>query len=600
MSFLTSNLTPSQKIESLREEMDRRNLDGWIVPRVDIYQGEFVEPRAERLAWLTGFTGSAGTAVILKDKAIVFTDARYTLQLNQQIDTSIYKTENIGKISISKWIVSEVSGGKTIGYDPKLHTLNQIKAMQKDFAEKSIALKPIVDNLVDKVWTKYPAPSKEKIFIFPENIAGAISRDKKEQITKIINGKNAFATAVNSPDSLAWLLNIRGNDLAGTPVALSLGIIYADGRRMKWFVDEAKMTPAVRAHVESAAEIIGPEMFEFHIAALADEAKRAGKPVGIDFARAPEWFRQILEARGAKIVDLKDPCISPKSIKTPSEQAAIRDAHIRDGVALTKFLAWAEGNLPAGKWTEIDVAERLEKFRREDPAYQGPSFDTIAGFGANGAVIHYRATEATNKKIGPGGILLLDSGGQYHYGTTDVTRTIAVGAASDEVKRNFTTVLKGHIAVARAEFAEGTTGAQIDALARAPFKKEGIDYPHGTGHGVGCYLSVHEEATSLSARGTEPVLAGMLLSNEPGFYKEGQYGIRIESLVLAKHESGKRLGFETVTLAPIDKELIIQEKLAPQEKEWLNDYHARVYETLAPRLEGNVRDWLAGRTRALA
>jgi Xaa-Pro aminopeptidase len=592
----TGKATPAQKLEALRAQILKEGLDGFLVPRVDKYQGEFVAPDAERLAWLTGFTGSAGTAVVLKDQAVILTDGRYTIQLAQQADKALYKFGDSVKISPAKWLAEEMEQGAVIGYDPWLHTPKQIEAFEKTLTEKMIRLKA-VENLIDRIWKDRPAPPMKKAEVFPEDIAGTTAARKKEQIRQALQEKGAFATVLNMPDSLMWLLNVRGGDMEETPVVLSLGIVYADAQPVKWFVDPAKITLEMRRHIGNAVEVIEPRLIEKHIAALAAESKKAGKPVAVDFARAPLWFRQKLEDSEADIIDLKDPCILPKSLKTPSEQDSIRKVHILDGVAMVKFLAWLEGTQE--KLNEVFVGEKLEGFRKEEKTYRGPSFSSIVGFGSNGAIVHYRASPETSKKIEGNSLLLIDSGGQYHYGTTDITRTVSIGEPTEEMRKNFTLVLKGHIAVASAKFPVGTTGMQLDSLARGPLKEAGLDYAHGTGHGVGCYLSVHEEAAHMSTRGQDAVQAGMLLSNEPGYYKEGHYGIRIENLVLAQKADEKTLCFETVTLAPIDRLLIVVEMLTAEEKTWLNFYHAEVYKILAPLLDKNLKAWLETQTLPL-
>jgi Xaa-Pro aminopeptidase len=585
----------SSRIKGVRAEMRREKLDGYIVPRIDRYQGEFVPPETERVSWLSGFTGSAGTVIILKDKAIVMTDARYTIQVEQQIDKKIYMTADSMKMPASKWIVENAKEGAVIGYDPWLVTPKQLESIHANLSEKNMTLKP-VDNLVDRVWKDKPVYTKQKAEVFPEKVAGASSAKKKEALAKALQDKKAFATIINMPDSLAWLLNVRGHDIEETPVVLSLAIIYADGP-IKWFVDEEKITPAVKKHLGNAVEIISLDEIERHVRQLASEAKKAGKPVTLDFLRSPVWFKQTLEDDGASVIDLKDPTILPKAMKTKSEQEAVRAAHITDGVAMVKLLAWLDKEAVKGKLTELSVGDKIEKIRRESKLYKGHSFNSIVGFAANGAIVHYRATKESSKKIKGSGLLLIDSGGQYHYGTTDITRTVAVGKPTEEMKKNYTLVLKGHIAVSKARFPEGTTGAQIDALARAPLWAENLDYAHGTGHGVGCYLAVHEEATSISSRGHEPLKSGMLISNEPGYYKQGAYGIRIENLVLVKEAGKGMLEFETVTLAPYDKKLIKVSMLSTEEKAWLKAYSKRLIKTLEPKLDKKLKAWLVAQAR---
>lgn len=586
----------AQKLAALRAEIKKEKLDGFIVPRVDKYQGEFVPPEAERLAWLTGFTGSAGTAIVLKDKAVVMTDGRYTIQLAQQVDKKLYALADSTKILASKWIAQNAKAGAVIGYDPWLVTPKQLESIQTVLGEKSMSAKP-VENLVDRIWKDAPKPSKQKAEIFPEKVAGVSSAKKKSGLTKILKSKKAFAAIINMPDSLAWILNVRGNDMEETPVVLSLGILYANGQ-MKWFVDKRKITPAVKKHLGKFVEVIELADIEKHVKKLAIEATKAKRAVALDFARAPVWFKNKLERGGAKVIDLKDPSLLPKSIKSKAEQAALKAAHVIDGVAMVKLLAWLDKEGTKGKLTELSVGDKIESIRRESKLYKGHSFNSIVGFASNGAIVHYRASKKTSKAIKGNGLLLVDSGGQYRYGTTDITRTIAIGKPTEEMKKNYTLVLKGHIAVSHAKFTAGTTGAQIDALARAPLHAEKLDYAHGTGHGVGCYLAVHEEASSISPRGFEPLRAGMLISNEPGYYKEGAYGIRIENLVLVKQAGKGKLGFETVTLAPYDKNLIKMSMLNAKEKAWLQDYNQRVLKALAPKLDKKLKVWLAAALQA--
>lgn len=577
--------TPEQKLDALRLQLTVSGLDGFIVPRMSEYQGEFVAAYAERLEWLTGFTGSAGTALVLKDRAAILTDGRYTLQLAQQADAALYEFENIAQAPIARWLADNAGQGAVIGYDPWLMSVKQVEQIEKILAEKKITLVAVKGNPIDALWKNRPSFPTEKAEIFPEDFAGVSAAEKIKSVCEALRKEKLSACMITLPDSLAWLLNVRGGDVEHTPVVLSFGILHEHGR-VEWFVHREKISADIRKHLGAYVEVVSPDKISERIAVLD------GK-VGLDFSRSPAWFKQEL---GERAVNFKDPCIEPKSIKNKAEQESLRAAHIRDGVALVSFLYWLDMN--DDLITELDVVARLEEFRCRDNSYRGPSFFTISGWGANGAIVHYRATSDTNAPIDPPGLLLLDSGGQYNDGTTDITRTIAIGAPTDEMRTAFTLVLKGHIAVANAKFPEGTTGAQIDALARAPLWAANLDYAHGTGHGVGCFLSVHEESASLSPRGADPVKAGMFLSNEPGYYKAGAFGIRIENLVLVR-EDGKNsngrdmLCFETFSLAPIDRRLIKTEMLSPAESQWLNNYHAQVIKTLAPRLDTPVKDWLA-------
>lgn len=575
----------SQKLANLRAAMADAGVDGFIIPRADEYQGEYIPDSADRLRWVTGFTGSAGIAIILKDKAALLSDGRYTIQLKQQIPSELFETGDTAKVSAADWIL-ENAGGAAIGFDPKLHTPREVKV----FTDKGVNLKAM-PNLVDQVWDGRPKAPAAKVEIFPENIAGVGVTAKLDRVAESIAAQKADAAIIALPDSIAWLLNIRSNDIAHIPVALSYGIARADGM-FDWFIDAARVGDDVRKFFGNRVSILAPDALENSIAALS------GKRVLIDGRRTSIWFVERMKAYGVDALDAKDPVIDMKARKNEAEQAAMRRAHVRDGVAVTRWLKWFSENVAKGGLTELSVEAKLEEFRRMAPEWRDSSFDTIAGFGGNGAIVHYRATDASSKNITGDGLLLLDSGAQYADGTTDITRTVSVGHPSDEMKENFTLVLKGHIAVAMARFPIGTTGAQIDALARAPLWQRNLDYAHGTGHGVGCYLSVHEEAASLSPRGVDAVQPGMILSNEPGYYKENEYGIRIENLLLAREDgmcqsTGKTMiAFETLTLAPIDKNLVVEALLSKEEKIWLARYHKRVFSELSLYLDDAERDWL--------
>ncbi|HPF78589.1 MAG TPA: aminopeptidase P family protein [Alphaproteobacteria bacterium] len=574
-----------EKLSELRALMAKEGVDGFLVPRTDEYQGEYVPAGAERLAWLTGFTGSAGLAVILADRAMVMSDGRYTIQLAAQVDQDLYELENSQKVKPEEWLLENTEEGEVIGYDPKLHTPAQIEAKEKS----GLILKAVSQNLIDKIWMDKPAPPMEKIVLFPEKYAGQ-SADKKIDIIRKQMAKNkAEALILTMSDSIAWLLNIRGHDIPHIPVALSYLILPIEGKA-KWYVNEKKLTQEVKEALEDIVEFSAEEN-------LAADLAQITETVWLDPKRSSIWFKKILQKAGAKIIAQDDPCIMPRACKNEAEQQAMKAAHIRDGVALVNFLKWFE-ETNEGQ-TELSVEEKLESFRAQASEYKEASFSTIAGYGSNGAIVHYRANEKTSKNIEAGSLLLLDSGAQYEDGTTDITRTLAVGSPTDEMKENFTLVLKGHIALASAKFVKGTTGKKLDQLARKPLQDKGLDYAHGTGHGVGCYLSVHEEAASISPRGEEPLRVGMIISNEPGFYKEGEYGIRIENLVLVQEAEDGELYFETITLCPIDKKMIVVDMLDEKEKTWLNEYNARVYETLLPLLDQSTAAWLKEATKAV-
>lgn len=576
----------AQKLAALRSALQKEGVGGFIIPRTDEYQGEYVPPSAERLRWLTGFTGSAGTAIVLKDRAVVMSDGRYTIQLRQQVDANLFGLADSTEISPAQWMATHAAA-MTIGYDPRLHTPREVKA----WADKGISVKPLAENPVDSVWADRPAPPAARVESFPISYAGVSAEQKLDGIAADIAAAGVEAALITLPDSIAWLLNVRAHDIAHIPVPLSYAIARADGT-LDWFIDPARVEEDIRDSFEGRVALHAPGALAAALDALS------GKRVLVDGRRTSVWFTERLKNAGAEIVDAKDPCIARKARKNKAEQAAMRSAHIRDGAAMVKFLRWLEKEGPRGRITELDVEAKLESFRREAPSFRDTSFDTIAGFGPNGAIVHYRASAETNLTLETWNLLLLDSGAQYADGTTDITRTIAIGQPTQQMKEHYTLVLKAHIAVASARFPAGTTGAQIDALARAPLWQHNLDYAHGTGHGVGCYLSVHEEAASLSPRGHDSVEAGMIVSNEPGYYREGAYGIRIENLVLCREDgtaapNGKpMLSFETLTLVPFDKTLILTDMLTGDEKFWLATYHKRVLAELSPHLDADTKAWL--------
>lgn len=571
-----------QKIESLRKIMAQEEVQGFIVPRTDEYQGEYVPASAERLKWLTGFTGSAGVAVVLEDKAVVMSDGRYTIQLAQQVDGELYETANSQEVTLEDWLKKNTKKNVTVAYDPRLHTVDDIEKLEK----AKLSLKPIAPNLVDQVWADKPAAPASNVDPFPVEIAGKSSADKVNGIVAHLKEKEADAVVLTLSDSIAWLLNVRGFDIPHIPVALSYAIVFADGS-VQWFINEMRVSTAVRETLPPQTHILRPEQIDLVL------QKFAGLKVMIDPKRSSVWFERVLLYAGAEVMHAKDPCIDARARKTPSEQDAMKAAHVRDGVAMVKFLKWFSEEAPKETLTELSVEDQLNEFRAQASEFQDTSFDTIAGYGSNGAIVHYRATEESCKDIKRGNLLLLDSGAQYLDGTTDITRTLSVGEPTAEMIERNTRVLKAHIALATVQFHNGTIGKELDAICRAPMKKAGLDYLHGTGHGVGCYLSVHEEAAmGISPRAEEPLQLGMILSNEPGYYEEGAYGIRIENLILVKEEEGDQLSFETITLAPFDRNLIDASLLSDEERSWIDQYHARVYETLSPLLDDDHKEWL--------
>lgn len=574
-----------EKLSALRAVLKTEGVDGFLIPRADEYQGEYVPASADRMRWISGFKGSAGMVVVLADKAAVMSDGRYTIQLRQQVDPGLFETVDYTKVPAGEWILNNIQGGAVIGYDPRLHTPREIRTL----ADKGIALKPLAGNPLDAVWKDRPPAPGEKVELFPLAFAGVSAKDKLDQVAAALKAKKLDAAIITLPDSIAWMLNIRSHDIPHIPVALSYAILRADAT-LDWFIEDGRVDAAVRASFGNRVSIVPPQEIEGAMAQLS------GKKVLVDERRTSVWFSDFLHAQGATIIDEKDPSIPLKARKNETERQAMRNAHIRDGVAVSRFLHWLSDNA-IGR-SEIEIEQKLAEFRSAAKEYRDSSFDTIAGFGANGAIVHYRATEETAQVLRKGGLLLLDSGAQYADGTTDITRTVAIGRPTAETIERFTLVLKAHIAVATARFPQGTTGAQIDALARAPLWQHNLDYAHGTGHGVGCYLSVHEEAASLSPRGHDAIEEGMILSNEPGFYKEGAYGIRIENLVLARHDgtceaTGRQmLSFETITFVPMDKNLIDFALLSGEEQNWLAQYHKKVFSRLEPYLEDGEKEWL--------
>lgn len=595
----TDGPAPADRLDALRAELARRSLDAFLVPRTDEYQNEYIPARAERLWWLTGFNGSAGTAVIGRDKAAVFSDGRYTLQLAAQVDAALFETRHLIDDPPARWIARTFEAGARVGYDPWLHTEAELARFKAAAEGRDIAFVALADNPLDAVWPNQPAAPLTPVRAHPVRYAGEEAADKRARIAEAVRDQDARAVVLSAADSIAWLLNLRGGDVAHKPLALSYAVLHDDGR-VDWYVDPRKVGEAVRAHLGNAVAVRALEDFGAGLDALGADGRR----VIVDPASAPGAVLARLEAAGATIRRADDPVSLPKACKNAVELDGARAAHLRDGAALTRFLHWMKRVVEPGTLGELQAAERLAALRGEDPLLRDLSFETISGSGPNGAVIHYRVTPRSDRKIGPGELYLVDSGGQYPDGTTDVTRTLAIGEPDGEMRDRFTRVLKGHIAIARAVFPEGTSGAQIDALARLSLWEAGLDYDHGTGHGVGSYLGVHEGPQRISKAPNRVALKpGMIVSNEPGYYKADAYGIRIENLVavvpLPRPEGAERdvLGFETLTLAPIDRDLIAVELLSPAERDWLNAYHARVAERLGPLLPDAVRDWLADATR---
>ncbi len=587
------------RLAKLRKEMAERGLDGFIVPRGDEHQGEYVPARAERLSWLTGFTGSAGSAIILAREAAIFIDGRYTLQVRDQVDLNVLTPESLVENPPAKWLSHHAKPGMRIGFDPWMHSVEDAAKLRKALRENKAELVAVESNLVDAVWDDQPDAPLAPVVPHPSEIAGLSSEQKRLQIGEVIHGQGQDVAVLTQPESIAWLLNIRGGDVPHTPFPLGFAILGNDGR-VDLFMDKRKIDSDTMTHLGNAVRLFEPDQFEPEL------AKLSGKIVRLDPKTASEIIRCKLDAAGAQLERDQDPCMLPKACKNPAELDGMRRAHVRDGAAVSKFLHFLSEEAASGKLDEISAAKRLEAFRGEAADLKELSFDTISGAGSNGAIVHYRVNTATNRPIQSGELYLVDSGAQYPDGTTDITRTIAVGEPSDEMRDRFTRVLKGHIALARARFPAGTKGVHLDILARQPLWDAGLDYDHGTGHGVGAYLSVHEGPQNISKGLVDVALQeGMVCSNEPGYYKEGGYGIRIENLIIVTEATpvpgGERplLGFETITLAPIDLNLVEKSLLNDAEVDWLNSYHERVYDAVAPQVDEDQKAWLKSATRAI-
>ena len=596
---LASSEHVAERVAALRKHMAARKIDAFLVPRSDAHQGEYVPACAERLQWLTGFTGSAGIAVVAKKTAVLFTDGRYTIQAAAETDQSVFDVSLLPRPRIAEWMVSNLTPGQTVGFDPWLHTSSEIALLKSAFAARQIKLKPLAKNFVDEIWGKSrPKPPAQPVVPQPIAYTGRTAAEKIAGIQKQLKEGGQAAVILTLPDSICWLLNIRGSDVSHNPVVLAFAIVPASGK-VELFVDKAKVDAEARAHLAPVAKIVDPAALAERLAALKDQGKR----VRVDPNTAAFWFEQKLGA--ANIFRGNDPCILPKAIKTDAEVIGAREAHIRDGAAVVRFLAWLDDWSADGTLDEITAVRKLEEFRRDTNLLREISFATISGSGPNGAIVHYRVNEATNRRMQPGELFLIDSGGQYHDGTTDITRTVAIGEPTADMRRHFTAVLQGHIGIATARFPKGTRGIDLDPFARRPLWDIGADYDHGTGHGIGSYLSVHEGPQSISRAGMAVLHTGMLISNEPGYYRVGEYGIRIENVVLVtppeKIGEGDRemMGFETLTLAPIDRRLIDTSMLDAHQRQWIDGYHARVRETLSPILDNSARAWLKYATAKL-
>ncbi len=598
--------THEARLEALRKELKNRGLDGFVVPISDEHMSEYVGAYAQRLAWLTGFGGSAGAAAVLANEAAVFVDGRYTLQVRDQVEERLFSYQSTLTTSMIEWLASNAAPGAKIGFDPWLHGKPWVDACATALKTKGAMLVPTDGNPIDAIWADQPAPSLAPAIVHSAALAGQSSEAKRSAVAEWLSERGYDAAVISALDSVAWLLNLRGADVSRTPVALSFVLAHADGTA-ELFIEDAKVTPELRAHLGNAVTVRPREAFVPQLQALA------GKLVAVDPERTVQAVFAALQGAGAKVIALTDPTIIPKAVKNPAEQSGQRASQARDGAAVAKFLHWLSLEAPKGGETELSAAARLQAFREQSPALLDLSFDTISGAGANAAQCHYKVSEESNIALAPGSIYLVDSGGQYADGTTDITRTVWIGPGqpSAEHKDRFTRVLKGHIALGSAVFPQGTVGAQLDSLARMHLWQAGLDYAHGTGHGVGSFLSVHEGPQRIGKplggqAGTgQELLAGMILSNEPGYYKSGEYGIRIENLVLVEKRQiagmeGDYLGFETLTFVPIDRTLVDTGLLTRAEIAWWNDYHAQVENILAPQLVGADLAWLKAACAALS
>ena len=578
------------RVAALRAAFASLGIDGFLVPRADQHQGEYVPACDERLAWLTGFTGSAGFAAVLKDKAALFIDGRYTGQAEKQTDGAVFARVQLPDQSLSGWLIAHAGAGARIGYDPALHTPGEVERLSGALKAAGQALVALDANPLDALWQDRPAPPLGKVVSHPLKYAGEATAAKLDRIRAALKADGVDALVISDPHALAWTFNIRGADVAYTPLPLGYALIPVEGRATILMAGE-KLGDSIRKTLAPHADCAEPDALPSALAALAK-----GRRIRLDAASAGMRLKMAIEAAGG-IADVgADPTALMKAQKNAAEQAGTRAAHIRDGAAMARFLCWFDAEAPKGKLTEIDAVAALETCRRETGALKNLSFPAISGANVNAALPHYRVTEGSNTPIRRG-VFLIDSGGQYQDGTTDITRTIAVGAPTREIRDRYTRVLKGMIAVSRVVFPRGTSGAQIDTLARTALWQSGTDFDHGTGHGVGSYLSVHEGPQRISKLGTAPLLPGMILSNEPGYYKPGAFGIRIENLVMVQEVAIKgaerpMLGFETLTFAPIDTRLIDRKLMTADEIAWLNNYHREVRIKLSPLVDRATAAWL--------
>ena len=576
-------------------------MSGFIVPHADEYQNEYLPACAERLAWLTGFTGSAGTAVVLSEQAAIFVDGRYTLQVRVQVDLRMFAIRHLIEEPVPSWLSAVLRSGDRLGYDPWLHTPQEVKQLTEACSKAGAALVPCEPNPIDALWDDRPVPPAAKVVPHDLAYAGKSSEDKRHKLSRQLKNENIGVAVLTAPDSIAWLFNVRGGDVEHTPLPLGFALLYQDGTA-SLFLDTHKVSDALVPHVGPAVRIRPVSDFRDTLEQLG----KTGERVLCDPNRTASWILERLARSGARVIEGEDPCLLPKACKNAVEINGAREAHKRDGAAVCEFLSWLSREAQTGQLSERDAQSYLEACRRRQPLWQESSFPTISAAGPNGAIVHYRAAEEQCRRLEPGTLYLVDSGGQYLDGTTDITRTIAIGSPTPEHRDRYTRVLKGHIALAMATFPKGTTGAQLDTLARRPLWEVGLDYDHGTGHGVGSYLGVHEGPQRISKGGhTVALEPGMILSNEPGYYKNGEYGIRLENLIVvipAATDNGdgrEWFAFETITLVPFDASLIDETLLNATERDWLDAYHVRVREVIGPLVDSSTAAWLKQATERI-
>lgn len=586
-------------LPKVRAVLAEAALDGFYVPHEDEYQNEYLPDANERLAWVSGFTGSFGSALVLLDQAVLFADGRYTIQAADQTDHDLFERVSVPDPGPFGWLRQQDLTGKRIGYDPALMTPNDVETFEAAATKAGATIHAVSQNPIDAAWTDRPAQPLEPVAAHSLTYSGQPSEDKRTEIAKSLRDSGADAVVVTAPASIAWLFNIRGADVSCSPLPLARAILRADASATL-FLDPAKETPGLREHLGNQVTLAPLEALEAELESLQ------GQTISLDPALASAWFFQKLDVSGATILRAQDPVLLPKACKNATELSGTAAAHRRDGAAVTRFLHWLDTDAQSGEVTEIDAALKLLDFRAVDTSMKDMSFETISGAGPNGALPHYRVSSASNRTLERGSLYLVDSGGQYPDGTTDITRTVAIGTPSDGMRRHYTLVLKGHIAMDRVRFPQGTTGTHLDTLARHALWQAGLDYDHGTGHGVGVYLGVHEGPQRIAkAWNATPLMPGMIVSNEPGFYKEGAYGIRIENLQYVtppeEIDGGDRLmlGFECVTFAPLARDLIDIGLLTDEERDWVDDYHQRVLSEIGDLLDGDAKNWLESACVAL-